>query len=101
MTDAQVLQELAGLLDANGVPATYDSSIVDLPLNIPDGDCLWWGNTDTGLNSTMSTEGLAPALPVPEPATGTVLGIGCAGIGLSSFSAQEKTALMPQHGGFA
>jgi hypothetical protein len=85
VTDAQVLQELVGLLDAKGVPARYDVSTVDLSINIPDNDFLDWRNTDTGLNFTMSTEGLTPALFVPEPATWTVMGMACGGVGLISL----------------
>lgn len=90
MTDAQVLQELAGLLDDNGVPATYDASTVDLSINIPDNVFLDWGNTDTGLNFTMSTKGLAPALP--EPASWTVIGMACGGLGLISLLGRRKKA---------
>src|SRR5271166_3400914 len=80
MTDAEVLQELAGLLDSNGVPTVYDPTTVALSLYVSSADTIDWGNTDTGLNFNFSMEGLAtPALPVPEPAPSTLIGLGGAG----------------------
>jgi hypothetical protein len=85
MTDAQALQALDVLLNDHDVPATYDASTVDLSINyIPDGVIMDWGNTDTGLNFAMSTEGLAPALPVPEPASWPFMAAACGCIILMS-----------------
>ena len=83
MTDAEVLEDLAGQLTANGVPATYDPSLVELALTdpFPAGVMLDWGNTDTGLAFTTI---IGTAVGVPEPATWTLLlgGLGLAGASL-------------------
>ncbi|MHB8531055.1 MAG: hypothetical protein ACYC8V_16280, partial [Caulobacteraceae bacterium] len=53
MTDAQVLQEMAMLLDHHGVDAAYDSATTALVIdNILPSQALDWGNTDTGLGFT-------------------------------------------------
>jgi hypothetical protein len=88
MTDAQVLQQLADLLNTNGVPATYDPSMVDLSLNVPADATINWGNTDAGLDFTFSQEGLAPALPEPE--AWTVLTMAYGGAGLISILRRRR-----------
>jgi hypothetical protein len=87
MTDVQVLQQLANLLDANGINATYDPSLVDLSFDVPADATIDWGDTDTGLGFTFSQEGLAS--PVPEPATWTVMATAC-GIMLPFFRRRRK-----------
>jgi hypothetical protein len=79
MTDEDVLSTLAMMLNQNKVSATFDSSSDTLFLNgaIPDGTVLDWGSTDTGLEFTMSMEGLNPAT-VPEPSSGLLLLTGAA-----------------------
>jgi hypothetical protein len=76
MTDTQVLSSLALMLDQQGIPATFDPIKTTLFLDqpIPDGQMLNFGNTDTGLEFTMTFEPQVSA--VPEPGTIVSLGIG-------------------------
>ena len=79
MTEVQVLQSLAQLLDAHGEAATFDVSDQTLSLDnpIPDGQALQWGDTDTGLAFTTEIDpGYAT---VPEPGS-WMLALG--GVGL-------------------
>lgn len=79
-TDAQVLMQLAMDLNDHDVAATYDSSDVSLTVNVPDNTFLDWGYTDTGLDFTMSMEGLAP--PIPAPPGWALLAVGLGVLGL-------------------
>lgn len=78
MKDDDVLSALARLLTDNGLSATFDKFRHILFLNspIPDGAVLDWGYTDTGLEFTMSMEGLqssTEATAVPEPSSGVLV----------------------------
>jgi hypothetical protein len=95
MTDAQVLQDLAGQLDAHGIMATYDPSLVELSLTkpFPDGVQLDWGNTDPGL----SFDAIIGATSVPEPSVWMLLltGLGLAGANLRRRSGRALAAANP------
>jgi len=59
-SNVDVLQDLESLLDQNGVPATFDSSLSELSLDNPilAGQTLVWGSTDPGFDFLVSIEGL-------------------------------------------
>jgi hypothetical protein len=72
MTDDEILSLLAGMLNTNGLPATYDPIQIALSLDnpIPDGATLIWGNTDEGLEFATEFDAVAS-----EPAPLELLGI--------------------------
>jgi len=61
MTDDEILSLLAGMLNTNGLPATFDPNLNVLSLDkpIPDGVTLIWGNTDEGLEFATEFDAVA------------------------------------------
>ena len=74
-SDDLVLADLASQLNANGIKASYDTTLVRLTLTdpVPDGVAFGFGNTDQGLDFEFVYQSLAA---VPEPGAPWMLGAG-------------------------
>ena len=79
MSDLEVFDTLEEMLDTHGLPATFDSSLMELFLDdpLPDGRTLIFGNSDVGLDFSVSFDHLDP---IPEPTSTALMATGFIGL---------------------
>ena len=88
-TDEEVYLDLESLLDANGLPSSYDAATRTLSLDgvFGDADTLYWASTDTGFSDFLT---VSYATRVPLPGTAWLLAAGLAALG--GLSARRRRA---------
>jgi hypothetical protein len=81
-SDYDVLMELALGLNGLGIPATYDLSINTLTLNVDlaSNQGFWFGNTDPGLDLTVSFPMVTTVIPEPATLMFLLLGTGLSAV---------------------
>lgn len=97
MTDEAILLALGALLNAHGIPVTYDSLLKELSMDNPllDGQTFAWGSTDPTLDFFIGLDGVT-AGQVPEPASLALLGTGLLTLARLSRRRQRTTGDLDQ-----